>query len=195
MADQKALFSPLADVDFFRHLVADLHDDLTGKVARFRQLADLSMALGSYGSMIPGGEAAHSAWFEARSSFVHGNFVATVILCQGMAEHMLAAHLAMDIDAKPLPSKIGFADTLRRCAHDGVISEAEAEGLKRLMSLRNPLSHYRGVDDAENIERRAVDSRMPTRAHLLNDATFAISVAVRLLALPAFRVDRKPLPE
>lgn len=195
LADQQALFSPLADVDFFRHLLADLHDDLAGKVARFRQLADLSMALGSYGSMIPGGEAAHSAWLEARSSFVHGNFVATVMLCQGMAEHMLAAHLAMGLDAKPLPSKIAFSDTLRRCVEDGVISESEAEDLKRLMSLRNPLSHYRGVEDIENIERRALESQMPARAHHLIDATFAISVAVQMLALPAFRIDSRSLPE
>ncbi|MGV3569876.1 MAG: hypothetical protein ACO1PB_04690 [Ramlibacter sp.] len=192
---QESLFSPLTDVDFFRELVADLHDDVAGKVARFRQLADLSMELGSYGSMIPGGETAHSAWVEARSSFVQGNFVATVMLCQGMAEHMLAAHLAMGLSAKPLPARVEFRQTLTRCVDDGVISKEDAEDLRRLMALRNPLSHYRDINDESNLSRRTLDAQVPARQHLLNDATFAISMAVRLLSLPSFRVDRRSLED
>lgn len=60
----------------------------------------------------------------------------------------------------------------------------------KLISVRNPLSHYRRLDDASNLSRRAVDSRTPAVEHLMNDATFAISVAVRLLVLPGFRLDR-----
>ena len=82
---QSELLDTINDVDAFRILVADLHDDLVGKVARFRQLADLSVALGSLGTLMPGGETASAAWTEARSSFVHGNYVATVLLCQGLA--------------------------------------------------------------------------------------------------------------
>lgn len=195
MAPQQTLFSPLADVDIFHHLLADLHNDLAGKVARFRQLADLSMKLGSYGSMIPGGETAHSAWVEARSSFVHGNFVATVMLCQGMAEQMLAAHLAMGLSSQPLAEKIKFPETLRRCLADGVISESDAEDLRRLMRLRNPLSHYRDINDESSLSRRTLDTLTPAQEHLLNDATFAISVAVKLLSLPSFRVDRRSLED
>ena len=33
MASQESLFSPLADVDFFRHLIVDLHDDLARAAA------------------------------------------------------------------------------------------------------------------------------------------------------------------
>ncbi len=189
MAAQQSLFSPLADVDFFRELIADLHDDLTGKVARFRQLADLSMELGAYGTMIPGGEIAHTAWLEARSSFVHGNFVAVVMLCQGLAEHMLAAHLAMGLSSEPLPAKVAFQETLRRCVAKGVIDERFAESLRRLMSLRNPLSHYRDINDESNLSRRIIDSQSPANEHLLADGTFAVSVAVELLSLPSFRLD------
>lgn len=188
MPDDSSLFSPLDDLDFVRHLLADLHNDLTGKVARFRQLADLTTEMGTERAMIPGGEVAFACWVEARSSFVQGNFVATVMLCQGMAEHMLASHLAMGVDAEPLRPKIRFDQTLKRCLADGVICDRDAEDFERLMALRNPLSHYRGVDDASNVDRRALDTRMPAREHLLNDATFAISMAVRLLALPMFRL-------
>jgi hypothetical protein len=189
MESQESLFSPLGDVDFFRHLIADLHDDLAGKVARFRQLADLSLELGAAGTMIPGGHTSMSAWLEARSSFVHGNYVATVMLCQGLAEHVLASHVSMGLDAKPLPDKVQFRDTLKRCLDDGVIPEELAVDLRKLASHRNPLSHYRPVEDASNLDRRTIDSMIHAGEHLLSDATFAISTAVRLLAQPVFRLD------
>jgi len=185
---QSELLSTIKDVDAFRMLVADLHDDLVGKVARFRQLADLSAALGSSGTMMPGGETALAAWTEARSSFVHGNYVATVLLCQGLAEHMLAAHLTLGIDAEELPSRVSFNDTLPRCVARDVITQRDADDLRRLMNLRNPLTHYRSIDDPSNLSRRVVDSMIPAETHLLTDATFAMSMAIRLLALPAFRL-------
>lgn len=56
------------------------------------------------------------------------------------------------------------------------------------MNLRNPLTHYRSIDDPSNLSRRVVDSMIPAETHLLTDATFAMSMAIRLLALPAFRL-------
>jgi hypothetical protein len=53
--EQAELLSPLSDLRLVQLLLADLHDDLSGKVARFRQLSDLSTALGFYGTMMPGG--------------------------------------------------------------------------------------------------------------------------------------------
>src|SRR3546814_17254830 len=73
------LLSPIGELGFVRLLLADLHDDLTGKIARFRQLTDLSGSLGSSGTMLPGAYTTGAAWREARTSFVQGTFVATVI--------------------------------------------------------------------------------------------------------------------
>lgn len=188
-SDQFDLLSPVGDLDLVRFLLADLHDDLRGKVARFRQLADLETALGAAGTMLPGGETAHAAWIEARTSFIHGNYVATVLLCQGLAEHVLAAHLAFGVQGQELPARISFHETVRRCLAKGVLTQADADALRRLMTLRNPLSHYRSIDDPSNLSRRALDTRSPAESHLCSDASFAISIAVRLLALPAFRLD------
>ncbi|AOR68832.1 hypothetical protein BBJ41_15600 [Burkholderia stabilis] len=185
---QSELLDTINDVDAFRILVADLHDDLVGKVARFRQLADLSVALGSLGTLMPGGETASAAWTEARSSFVHGNYVATVLLCQGLAEHMLAAYLTIGLDAEELPDRVSFNDTLKRCVSRDVITVQDADDLRRLMNLRNPLTHYRSIDDPSNLSRRVLNSMIPAETHLLTDATFAMSMAIRLLALPAFRL-------
>ncbi len=185
---QASLLSSLKDTAVFRILLADLHDDVEGKVARFHQLTDLSAALGSSGTMLPGGETAFAAWIEARSSFVHGNFVATVLLCQGLAEHVLAAHLALDIFGDQVPPRITFDQTLKRCVEKGELTQADSDDLRRLMSLRNPLSHYRDINDPSNLSRRVIDSQLSAHEHLLNDATFAISMAIRLLSMPAFKL-------
>jgi hypothetical protein len=191
MADprQEELFSPLSDLQAAQWLMGELHDDLPGRVARFQQVNDLCANLGSTGTMIPG-EVAFSAWLEARSSFVNGNYVATVMLCQGLAEQMLASHLTLSLDAQELPEKIGFRETLRRCLEQGVIDPSLAGQLKQLMGLRNPLSHFRRVDDPESLFRRSLDSQTPTQVTLERDATFAIGVAVDLLASPVFRLGR-----
>lgn len=185
---QLDLLCSVSDLGFTRFLLADLHDDLTGKVTRFRQLSDLSMSLGSSGTMLPGGETTWAAWTEARTSFIHGNFVATVLLSQGLAEHILAAHLSIGLDAEELPERIAFQETLKRCLARSVISETDAADLRRLMELRNPLSHYRSINDPSNLSRRVLNEKLHAAEHLRRDATFAISMAVRLLALPAFRL-------
>ena len=186
--DQPDLLSEVNDFDLVRHLLADLHDDLSGKIARFRQLVDLSDALGSSGTMLFGGEITNVAWQEARWSFIHGNFTATVLLCQGLAEHLLASFLHAGLLIDNLSRRISFAETLRRCQEREVISERDATDLRRLMDLRNPLSHFRDLDDAANLSRRALSTMEPAVEHLRRDATFAIGLAVRILALPAFRL-------
>ncbi len=51
---QADLLSGISDLDAVSHLLADLHDDLPGKVTRFRHLADLCGAL-SLGDGCPPG--------------------------------------------------------------------------------------------------------------------------------------------
>lgn len=47
---QSSLLSSVMDLEIMRLLLADVHDDLPGKVARSHRLADLSLALGSRGN-------------------------------------------------------------------------------------------------------------------------------------------------
>jgi hypothetical protein len=185
---QADLLSSVSDLHLVRMLLADLHDDLVGKIARFRQLDDLSAVLGRYGTMLPGGETALAAWTEARTSFVHGNYIATVLLCQGLAEHMLAAHIRLGMSDEKFSKRISFQDTLERCIADNVITHEDAEDLRRLMALRNPLSHFRSIDDPSNLSRRVLNTMVSAETHLFNDASFAIGMAIRLLALPSFRL-------
>lgn len=187
-ADQQDLLSELSDLDLMRHLLADMHDGLDGKITRLRHLADLSGAMGKRGTMIFGGPAAYLAWVEARESYVHGNFVATVLLCQGMVEQLLAAYLHAGLLMDKIPERIQFRETLRLCRERDVISVEDVKDLERLMSLRNPLSHFRHVDDASNLERRSLDGGAHPDVLIRRDADFAISLAARVLAKPAFRL-------
>jgi hypothetical protein len=186
--DQADLLSELSDLDLVRHLLADLHDGLDGKIARFRQLADLTGVLGASGTMLFGGEITDAAWREAQWSFIHGNFAATVMLCQGLAEHLLASFLNSGLLIENLPKRISFAETLRRCLERKVISERDATDFKKLMDLRNPLSHFRDVNDEGSLSRRVLSTLIHAQEHLRGDATFAIGLAIRILALPAFRL-------
>ena len=186
--DQPDLLTDLTDLDFARLLLAELHDDLHGKVSRFRMLTDFSREIGPNGTMIFGGQAAHHAWIEARSSFVHGNFVATVLLCQGLVEHLLAAYLHAGLLIDDIPNRIPFRETLRRCREGNVIDDQDVADLQKLMTLRNPLSHFRHVDDPGNLDRRSLDDRQHGADLIQHDAVFAIGLAVRMLAKPAFRL-------
>lgn len=187
-SDQPDLLSDFSDLDFVRHLLEDLHDGIEGKVSRLHLLADLSGAMGKRGTMIFGGPAAHLAWVEARDCFVHGNFVATVLLCQGMVEQLLAAYLHAGLLMDAIPERIQFRETLRLCREHDVISDVDVKDLERLMGLRNPLSHFRHGDDASNLERRSIDGGEHPNLLIRRDANFAISLAARVLAKPAFRL-------
>jgi hypothetical protein len=182
------LFSDISDVDAVRHLLVEMHDELPGKVKRFRHLVDLDGKLGPNGTMLYGGSAAINAWGEARSSFVHGNYVATVLLCQSLIENLLAAFLRTGLMMDDLPPRVAFKETLKRCRDRKLITEQDARDLDRLMSLRNPLSHFRTVADAQNLDRRAITARAPSENLIQQDAWFAIGLAIRMLAKPQFRL-------
>lgn len=70
MDDERQLdiLSPVTDMGLVKFLLADLHDDLSAKVARFRQLADISMTLGKNGTLLTGGETTYQAWTEAEQA-------------------------------------------------------------------------------------------------------------------------------
>ncbi len=180
------LFSGQSELHLVQSLIADFHDELPGRVGRFRYLNDISGALGTHGTMIFGGTTAYAALGEARSSFVHGNFVATILLCQALAENTLAGYLHVRLEE--LPPKIAFHETLTRCQAKGILSVEEVADLKRLAGLRNPLSHFRNVSDPESITRRSMTEDEPAEDLLRKDAHFAIATAITLLAKPPFRI-------
>lgn len=185
-AGEGDLLSPLTETEFLQLLLRDLHDDLPNRLMRLRYLGDQARTLGPGGTIIMGGSPAYNALAEARSSFVNGNFVATIILCQALAENALAG--ALDLGGTSLPEKVPFAVTLRQCEEKGYISAGQVQDLQQLAALRNPLSHYRSLDDPAHIDRRSMTQKVHYLDLLRQDAFFAIAVIMRLLADKPFRV-------
>lgn len=181
------LFSDVSDTDILRSLLADLHDDLQGRLIRLRFLMDVGATLGSQGTMIFGGYPAGLAYGEARSSFVNGNFLATVVLCQSLAEHLLAALLNAALPDS-VPNKVQFRDTLKKCKEHGLLTDQDIADLTRLSELRNPVTHFRHLDDTSHVARRAINADEPVNTLLEGDAYFAIALAVRILAKAPFRI-------
>jgi hypothetical protein len=184
---QGDLLSGVTDISMVRFLLEDLHDDLLGKVQRFHYLNDLGERNGRR-TMLFGGELSHNAWVEARSSFVHGNYVATVLLCQSLIENLLAAFLHGGL-TNELPPKITFDETIRRCLAARILEDQDVTDLKSLADLRNPLTHFRNVDDARNLDRRSIATGRFTSDILSKDAWFAITLASRMMGKQQFRLD------
>ena len=180
------LLSPLTETEYLQLLLRDLHDDLPGRITRLRYLGDQARSLGPSGTMIFGGSPAYNALAEARSSFVNGNYAATVILCQALAENLLGGVLGAE-DAE-IPNRIAFSDTLRRCEEKGYLNRYESKELTRLCGLRNPLSHYRSLKDPSHVDRRSMSEKMHFQEVLEKDAFFAVALIMRLLAKSPFRV-------
>jgi hypothetical protein len=111
-----------------------------------------------------------------------------------MAEHLLAAHVSLPLDAPALPRKVSFRETLQRCVATGVFDETFSNELMKMMDIRNPLSHYRDIDDPSNLTRRVLNTRQSALEHLRLDASYALVTAIKLLSLPPFYLSGERLP-
>jgi len=182
------LLSGLDDVDLAQHLIAEFHDDIRERIGRLHLLTDLSQSLCIGGAMLPGGSISYRAWTEARQCFISGHFVATVLLCQGLMENLLASELASRLDKIDLPDKATAKKIRAKSLGAGLISEDEERDLERLESLRNPLTHYRDANDPEHIDQQAMQENVFSDSILERNAVFAITTAMRMLAKPSFRL-------
>jgi len=159
----------------------------------------LEFVVRSYGAprhiLFPGGCVSFWAFEEAKWSFVNGQFLACVLLCQVMLEHVLAGQygLAGDDEAK----RKGFKRLCDMSLADGRITLAEHNGFDLLRRLRNPYTHPRTMDDPERIERRAMNEQRPAEDILEEDARHALVAALRLTQrYPfGFPVDNEGPPE
>jgi hypothetical protein len=185
-----------------RTLLADLHDDLAGRVDRLRLLLALEADFGSgHRLMIPGGTPAYAAYVETRQAFVLGNFLSVVLLSQCVLENILAAQLGLDAmsaeirGGTPEQQKLRpeFRETVAACKASNMLTQEDERDLFRLADFRNALAHFRTVNDPSHLDRRAISERRPASMICEDDARFAITLFVRILAKPAFRLGENPL--
>jgi hypothetical protein len=190
---------PPSDTELSRLLLGDLHADFAGRVARLRLLVALDHDFGGEGVMLPGGPNTQMAYLEARASFVAGNYLATILLSQTLVENLLGAFIHMENGSREirggsfveLSSKPALDELLKQGQTSGLLNPDDVENLRRVRSLRNPLTHYRHINDAANLHRRALDERVHFEQLMMNDARFCIGVVIALLGKSPFAIGRR----
>ncbi|MDC9701673.1 MAG: hypothetical protein PSN37_05580 [Alphaproteobacteria bacterium] len=186
--ETRELFADINNTDIMQIFLADLHDNLPDRIERFRQLTDIYYEKNSGTNFLFGGDVVYHTWEEARSSFIHGNFIATILLCQGMLENLLAAFLNCAIPSEKLPKRIGLAQTLKCCQENNMLSNQEVTDINKLKDLRNPLSHHRHFDDDANLTSRSVKANDLSGDLLQSDASFAIGLVAKILGKAPFKL-------
>lgn len=191
------MFDPLPPETFaLKTILADLQEDLEGRVTRLRLLIAIESDFGAgRGLLLPGGFPASLAYVETRRAYVNGEFLSVILLSQCVLENALAAHLGLEamsaeihgVDGPTTKARPGFRDTIKDCKGIGVLSEADELDLYRLADLRNAIAHFRTVDDPRHLDRRSISERRPAIDICEDDARFAVTLFVRILAKPAFR--------
>jgi hypothetical protein len=173
------------DLDLVRYLLGEMYDDLGGRVARVKYLSALDSDYGgAEGTMIFGGTPAFLAYQDARGSWIAGNYVATVLVCQALLANLLTAYLhAASIE---VAKRVRLEQTLKVCRAHGLLTEQDERDIVRLARQRNPLTHFRLLEDVDHLDRRAVDSGTHPVSIAQEDARFAITVVVRILGKATF---------
>jgi hypothetical protein len=187
------------EVDAFRALLGELYDDLPQRVERLRLLSALDHDFGGSGVMIPGGEATFRAYTEARSCFVAGHFAAVILLSQALVETLLGAQIDLEQGSYEIHGK-DFGDTLtrrpsldeivRKAKQIGLLDDDDERALKRMREMRNPLTHFRNIDDPTNMTRRMLNQRTHPTVLFEDDARFCITTVIRILSKPTFAIGR-----
>lgn len=171
----------VSELDCVQHIFGDINGDLRSKVERLMFLCTThDRVLDAENLLTFGGVTVQEVWREARWSYIHGNYIATVLLCQGFVEHLVAS-TAFGAGEK-LPKRATLRDALKRAFARGYISEDEVEDIERLIALRNPLSHFRRPLDPSSISGRAVTEDEEYHELLKRDGRFAIELATKMLS-------------
>lgn len=121
---------------------------------------------------------------DARSSFVYGQFVATVVLAASFIEHWFSANLSLLGYEKA--GNAGLAAAVA-CARDyDLVPAVVLDKVDRLRLIRNPFVHLKQFDHPHSIGRRSLAAKEPPAETLEKDAKEAL-ITMYATAAYAFR--------
>ena len=144
--------SPEKREEFFRSHVVDLHHD----------------------SMLFSGGLDPFVLHEIESSFVQGNFIACILLCQLVAEHSLA-HCFVLSEHESVCTK-GFAKLIAKAREVNLIDETMESKLTALRLMRNPHVHPRFGDGKGTIIHRVIEQGFHYNELPVHDGIEAIKI-------------------
>jgi hypothetical protein len=112
---------------------------------------------------------------ELKRSFIYGNFMATVMLCQAFAELSLGGMYSLS--GNDAIARKGFKALIEQALKDGHIPATLAAKLQALRTMRNPYSH----SNYQGYLNRLRDARTAPEDLVVEDAKAAIRAVVDYL--------------
>ena len=109
---------------------------------------------------------------EAKSSFVYGHFVATIVLAASFVEHWLAGGLARR--GYQRDAARGLAASIKIARKKGLVHPALLSKAERLRLIRNPFVHLKALDHEHTITRRFLRLKKDPAELLESDAKEAL---------------------
>jgi hypothetical protein len=120
---------------------------------RLERLARLNWLLGKESDwgivMFPGGPMSRRLYFEARNSFIYGQFLATIVLGLSCAEHTLAG-LFQTSDRYDL-KRAGILILLKEARKCDWIDQADFNNLQHAREIRNLITHFRRLSEIHSL--------------------------------------------
>ncbi len=95
---------------------------------------------------------------EAKSSFIQGSYVATLVLATSFVEHWLTSHLTARGHAKE--ASRGLSACIQVARNAELVDRVILDKVDRLRLLRNPFVHLKNVDHEYRIDHRSIRSRL-----------------------------------
>jgi hypothetical protein len=120
---------------------------------------------------------------EAQSTYAHGNFVGTVLLCTSFVEHWFSAGLRKRGLQKEADR--GLAASIKVARQRKLADCSLLDAADELRKIRNPFVHLKGFDHEHGIVRRAVNRGKDPMQLIEQDAKEAI-ITMYSVAIYAF---------
>lgn len=124
----------------------------------------------------------HLVFEEAKSSFVYGHFVATIVLAASFIDHWLAAGLAR----RGFEMSRGLAASIKIAREKRLISPILLDKADRLRLIRNPFAHLKPLGHQHSISQRIAGALANPTVVLEDDAKEAL-IAMYGIAVYALR--------
>lgn len=157
-----------------------LAEDDASRSSRSARLAFVVQASGPPSDMlIPGGFVPVRALEETKWCYINGQFLACIVLCQAILEHVLAGQFSLM--GKDSLIKKGFERLCDEALANHLISCSEHRALANLRLLRNPYVHPKRINDPTRLERRMMTEKRSQEDIIEGDARQALLAVLRLM--------------
>ncbi|HHX8497364.1 TPA: hypothetical protein ACVO3H_004506, partial [Vibrio diabolicus] len=142
--------------------VEDEEQTRPDRIVRFVELNELFAPQGDM--LLTGGLQSHLAFHELANSYVNGNYMAVVLLCQAFIEHSLSGEFIMR--GQNTIAESSFKKILESAKAAEIISETLFEQLEVLRKIRNPYVHAKAGLKNGSLAKKMIDGRFESAEEL-----------------------------